>query len=112
MNVVANANGKRALMPEEQGKWSNFPVGAAFPPNGAWKGQPRLFAKGGPNFEMSAKDRAAFQAFFDKQGKRPEVREAAEKALQEMKDKRGKWPWLDELAKSQEHKPFPGEPTV
>ena len=44
MNVVMKKDGTRgAVMPEEQKKWSNFPIGAAFPPNGAWKGQPQLF---------------------------------------------------------------------
>ena len=44
MNVVVKKEGRgNALMPEEQRKWSNFPIGAAFPPNGAWKGQPQLF---------------------------------------------------------------------
>jgi len=45
MNVVMKKEGAgRAFMPEAQKKWSDFPIGAAFPPNGAWKGQPQLTA--------------------------------------------------------------------
>jgi|GEM_PF-5337868 len=112
MNVVVKNEGRKALMPEGQKKWSDFPIGAAFPPNGAWKGQPQLVARGGPNFEMSAKDRKAFQAFFEKQGERHEVKDAVRQVLKEIEQNRGKWPWLNAKAKTQEYGHIPGEPTV
>ncbi|MCX6771575.1 MAG: hypothetical protein NTX79_05970 [Candidatus Micrarchaeota archaeon] len=114
MNVMASkdTNGRTVLMPSGQKKWSDFPIGAAFPPNGQWKGQPQLVERKGPNFEMSRKDMDAFQAFFDQQGKSPKIREAVAKALAEMEQNKGKAPWLKEKAKTQEYKLFPGEPTV
>ena len=58
MNVVMKKDGTRgAVMPEEQKKWSNFPIGAAFPPNGAWRGQPQLFKS--PFFRGGEKPQAA-----------------------------------------------------
>jgi len=113
MNVMKTKQGGQAvLMPDEQKKWSNFPVGAAFPPNGAWKGQPQLVAKSGPNFEASEKNMAAFRDFFNRQGEKPEVKAAVAKTLAELRENRGKWPWLNRKSVAPKYEPFPGEPTV
>jgi len=90
MNIVMKKDGKNALMPEGQKKWSDFPIGAAFPPNGAWKGQPQLVARGGVNFSMGGAQEEKFRAFFDEQGrKHPEFAAQRDSVLEEIAKRKG-----------------------